>query len=199
MRVIVIGASGTIGRHVADQLEAHHEVLRASRSADLAVDLEDPDSIARMYERAGAVDAVVCAAGAAKLGTLDTLRGSDFTFSIRSKLMGQIALVTAGLERVSDGGAFVLTTGELARHPIKGCTAVATVNAGLEGFVRAAALELPRGIRINAVSPGWVRETRQALGMDPTPGTPAHHVATWYATALERPDTGYVYDPEAFE
>jgi NAD(P)-dependent dehydrogenase (short-subunit alcohol dehydrogenase family) len=54
----------------------------------------------------------------------------------------------------------------LAMHPIRGSASVSLVNAGLEGFVRAAALEMPRRLRINAVSPPWVKEKMVKLGMD---------------------------------
>ena len=66
-----------------------------------------------------------------------------------------------------------------------GSGAIAPVNGGLIGFVRAAALELPRGIRINDCCPGWVSETLRAMGMDPSSGTPADVVARDYVAAVE--------------
>ncbi|WP_080524338.1 SDR family oxidoreductase [Methyloprofundus sedimenti] len=66
--------------------------------------------------------------------------------------------------------------------------------AGLEGFVRAAALELPCGIRVNAVAPGWVRETLVAMKMDPSSGIPAAQVALAYVRSVEGRMTGQVLD-----
>jgi NAD(P)-dependent dehydrogenase (short-subunit alcohol dehydrogenase family) len=79
----------------------------------------------------------------------------------------------------ADGGSCTLKTGILSRRPLPRGAAISTVNAGLEGFVRAAALELPRGLRINPVAPGWVRETLVAMKMDPSPGVPATQVAAF--------------------
>ena len=71
------------------------------------------------------------------------------------------------------------------------------VNAGLEGFVRAAALGLPRGVRINAIAPGWARETLIAMNMDPRPGIPAAQVAETYLKAIEGSMTGQILDAVA--
>ncbi len=98
-------------------------------------------------------------AGDAKFAPLTSLSDDDFTFSLRNKLMGQVNLVRYGMSAMRDGGSFTLTSGVLAQTPMVGSGAVSLVNAGLEGFVRAAALEAPRGIRVNVVSPPWVTET----------------------------------------
>lgn len=155
MKILVIGATGTTGTAVAQAPEARHEVLCAShvRSA-LTVDLADPESIRRLYAKVGRVDAVVSAAGQAAFRPLLALSDADFVLSLTNKLMGQVNLVRFGVEVLTDGGSFTLTTGILSRQPTPGGAAISLVNAGLEGFVRAAALELPRGLRINAVAPG---------------------------------------------
>lgn len=195
MKILVIGATGTIGAAVAHALEARHEVVRASHSrADLKVDLADPDSIKRLYAKAGRVDAVVSAAGQAAFGPLLTLSDADFALCLKNKLMGQVDLVRFGVESVSDGGSFTITSGILSRQPMPGGAAISMVNAGLEGFARGAALELPRGVRVNAVAPGWVSETLLALKMDPSPGVPAAQVAQTYVKAVEGSMTGQVLD-----
>jgi NAD(P)-dependent dehydrogenase (short-subunit alcohol dehydrogenase family) len=108
--------------------------------------------------------------------------------------MGQVNLVRIGAASVADGGSFTLTSGVLSHSPMPGSSAISLVNAGLEGFARAAALELPRGIRINVVSPGWVTETLVAMKMDPSAGTPAATVARAYVRAVEGSTTGKVLD-----
>jgi len=69
------------------------------------------------------------------------------------------------------------------------------VNAGLEGFVRAAAIDLPRGLRVNVVSPPWVTETLIARKMDPSIGIPADQVAQAYLASVEGTMTGQTLDP----
>ena len=198
MKILVIGATGTIGAAVAQALEARHEVLRAShtRSA-LKVDLADPASIRRLYAKVGRVDAVVSCAGQAVFCPLLALSDADCALSLSNKLMGQVNLVRFGAEVLAEGGSFTLTSGILSRQPMPGGAAISLVNAGLEGFVRAAALDLPRGLRINVVAPGWVRETLVAVKMDPSPGVPAALVAQSYVKAVEGSMTGQILDAVA--
>ncbi|HKK26903.1 MAG TPA: short chain dehydrogenase [Gemmatimonadota bacterium] len=199
MRVLVVGASGTIGSEVVAALGDRHEVVSASRShGDVRVDLTSRSSIDAMYEEIGDVDAVVCAAGEAAFGPLAELSDDDFELSLRSKLMGQVNLVRSGVGHVRDGGSFTLTTGILAAEPTGGCGAVSLVNAGLEGFVRAAALELPRGLRVNAVSPPWVAETLEAMGRSPAAGLRAAVVGRAYVACVEGARQGRIVDARDF-
>ncbi len=198
MRILVIGATGTIGRAVVAALSAGNEIVAAGRqSTTVSVDLADPASIREMYRSIGKVDAVVCAAGQAKFAPLAQLSDADFRFCLDNKLMGQINLVRFGFEHIADRGSFTLTTGILARSPMVGSAAISLVNAGIEGFVRAAALEAPRGIRVNAVSPPWVSETLQALKMDPSQGLPAAVVARSYVESVTGTGTGLTLEPSA--
>lgn len=195
MRAIVIGATGTIGKAVVEALADRHEIVRAGRhSGDLQVDIASRESIERFYEAAGPFDALVSAAGDARFGLLDTLTDEDFAFSLTNKLMGQVNLVRAGLRHVRDQGSFTLTSGLLARYPAKGSAAITLVNAGLEGFARVAALEAPRGIRVNVVSPTWVSETLEAMGRDGSGGLPAATVARAYVESVEGTRTGEILD-----
>jgi NAD(P)-dependent dehydrogenase (short-subunit alcohol dehydrogenase family) len=191
MRILVIGATGTIGQAVVAALKPRHEVIAASRTKSaVKVDLTSIASIQSLLRSAGAVDAVICAAGDARFKPLAELSDDDFQFCLANKLMGQVNLVRAALGHVRDRGSITVTTGVLARTPMPGSAAISLVNAGLEGFVRAVALEAPRGIRVNAVSPPWVTETLQAFGMDPTPGHPAAEVAQLYVASVEGRATG---------
>lgn len=198
MRILVVGATGTLGRAIVAALSSGHEIVPASRrSTPITVDLAQPDSIRSMYRSTGTVDAVVCAAGLAKFAPLAQLTDADFRFCLDNKLMGQVNLVRFGYESVADRGSFTLTTGILARLPMPGGAAISLVNAGLEGFVRAAALEAPRGIRVNAVSPPWVTETLAALKMDPSQGLPAALVARSYVQSVTGAGTGLTMEPTA--
>lgn len=192
MRVMVVGATGTIGRAIVDALRGHDVVAVSHRHTDLRVDLADPASIRGLFRTVGKVDAVVSAAGLAAFKPLAQLTDADIQLGLSNKLMGQVNLVRCGMEFVADGGSFTLTSGTLAQHPMAGSAAISLVNAGLEGFGRAAALEAPRGIRVNVVSPGWVSETLQAMGRDPEAGTPAAAVAKAYLASVEGKQTGAV-------
>lgn len=196
MHVIVVGGTGTIGSAVAAALLPRHEVVVAGRKTGVvSVDLALPESIRAMFQAVGKFDEVVSAAGQAKFGTLDDLTDADYVFSFSNKLMGQANLVRIGRQFIADGGSLTLTTGVLGQEPIKGSASISMVNAGLEGFVRAAALELPRGIRVNVVSPPWVTETLVARKMDPSPGMSAARVAQAYLASVEGTMTGQTLDP----
>ena len=198
MRILVIGATGTIGKAVVAALGSRHEVIPASRhKAHEQVDIADPASLRSLYERVGRVDAIVSAAGNAAWKPLAELTDADFAFSLANKLMGQVNVARFGFAHINDGGSVTLTSGVLAQQPMKGSAAVSLVNAGLEGFTRAAALEAPRGVRVNIVSPPWVSETLKAMGQDPSSGLPAADVARSYVNPVEGSDRGRVISPVA--
>ncbi len=197
MRILVIGATGTIGREIVNALASNHEVVAASRSgSDVRVDIRDVASIRDMYARVGRVDAVVSAAGSGAWKPLAELTDEDFAVSLGYKLMGQVNVVRYGFGSVSDGGSITTTSGILAKSPMVSSAAISLVNAGLEGFTRAAALEAPRGIRVNVVSPPWVTETLIEMGStDLSHGLPAATVAQAYVRSITGGETGQVIEP----
>ena len=159
------------------------------------VDLASPDSITSLFKAIGTCDAVVSTAGIAKFASLDDLTYDDYFIGLKNKLMGQANLVRIGKPFVTNHGSFTLTSGVLSQNPMKGSAAISMVNAGLEGFVRAAAIDLPRGLRVNVVSPPWVTETLIARRMDPSIGIPADQVAQAYLASVEGTMTGQTLDP----
>lgn len=175
MKILLIGASGTIGKRIYEEMSPKHEVVKASRKGgDVSVDITSPSSIEEMYKSVPNLDAVICAAGPAKFGPFSELTEDDFFVGIRGKMMGQVNLVRIGQKYLEDNGSFTLTTGILADDPIAGSAAVTLINGGLNSFVKAAALELTRGLRINAVCPTIVEDSVEAYGdtfagFDPAP------------------------------
>ncbi len=199
MRIIVVGATGTIGTPLAAALAERHEVVRVgNRNGDYQVDVTDKGSIERLFQEAGPFDALVSLAGGARFKPIAELADEDFEFSLGHKLMGQINLVRAGLGHVRDGGSFTLTSGVLSQEPVPGSSVITVVNRGLEGFARAAALEMPRGVRINVVSPPWVTETLEELGWDTSAGMPAARVAPAYIECVEGSRNGETLDARNF-
>lgn len=198
MKIIVIGASGTIGTAVADALAAAHTVVRATRQGRVRVDIEDPPSVAALLATVPDVDGIVCCAGNARFVPLDRLSEDDVAYSVRSKLMGQVHVIRLALAHLRDRGSVTVTSGVLAQTPTPGGAAISMVNAGLEGFVRGAALEAPRGIRVNVVSPPWVTETLLKLKMDPSWGIPAAGVAKAYVAAVTGTMNGQTLAPADF-
>lgn len=199
MRILVVGGTGIIGSAVVAALRGTHDVVTAARSsADFRVDITSNASIVELFRQVGRLDAVISCAGGAAYRPLTQLTDEDFAISLRYKLMGQINLVRKGLDSVVDGGSFTLTSGVLSHEPAPGGAALGLVNAGLEGFTRGAALDLPRGLRINVVSPPWVSETLQAMGRDPAGGLPAATVARAYLASLEPGVQGQVIDARDF-
>jgi len=196
MKILVIGASGTVGRAVVAALAGRHEVIRAGRGhGDYRVDITRDDSVEDLFRETGPLDAIVSAAGGLHFGPLATMRPADFNIGLQDKLLGQVRLALLGQHVLRDGGSITLTTGIVAEEPIlQGANATA-VNASVEGFVRAAAIELPRGLRINAVSPTMLAESQAAYG-PLFPGfepVPAERVALAYVRSVEGPQTGRVY------
>ncbi|MDX1492434.1 MAG: short chain dehydrogenase [Longimicrobiales bacterium] len=198
MRALLVGGTGTIGSAVAAVLEeAGHEVVRVGHSSgDHTVDLSDPASIEALYDAVGTVEAVVCTAGAAVFGPVDDLDDDAYRKSFENKVMGQVNLVRRGLGRVAEGGSFTLTSGTLSTDPDPGTAAVAMAGGALESFVRAAALDLEGRYRVNVVSPGWVAESRQAMGLDPEPGIWARDLAEYYLSAISGASSGDVLEAQ---
>ena len=196
MKILIVGASGTIGSFVAGALAERHEIVKAgSKSGDVRVDIKDSGSIRKMFEFVGKVDAVVSTAGKVHFGAFAQMTEAEFGIGLKDKLMGQVNLVLIGRDFVQDGGSFTLTSGVLSHDPIRLGAGASLVNGALDSFVRAAAIELPRGLRINAVSPGVLEESLPSYGPyfrghDAVPGK---RVANAYVKSVEGALTGQVF------
>lgn len=164
MRILLVGGNGTIGRQLQRALGTHEVIVAGRSSGDVRLDVTDPDSIQRAYEQAGELDAVVCVAASGPLDTFGTLTAAQLRDDMRGKLFGQIELVLVGQRFVRDGGSFTLTSGVFADIPYRGVTGGAVTSGALHSFVLSAALELPRALRINVVSPSMVDASAASYG-----------------------------------
>nr|VXZ92202.1 short chain dehydrogenase [Klebsiella pneumoniae] len=178
MKIIVIGASGTIGRAVSEELSQRHEVIRVGRTrGDYQVDITSQESVEALFAQTGEVDAIVSTTGNLHFGPLSTMTDSQFNLGLQDKLLGQIRPALVGQHFLRDGVDY---PGQRYCRAGTHCSGVnaTTVNAGLEGFVRAAACELPRGIRINLISPTVLSESLAAYG-DFSRASPAFPPPPW--------------------
>jgi NAD(P)-dependent dehydrogenase (short-subunit alcohol dehydrogenase family) len=196
MRILLIGGSGTLGTAVANALrERGHELVTVGRSSgDLRADTTRPADVARVFDEAGALDAVVSAAGSVPYRRLTEMTPDDYLNAYHGKVASQVELVRRGTSRIAARGSFTLISGVLGREPIITGSAAALANGAVESFVLAAALEIAPQ-RINAVSPTVVTESLDRYG-DVFPGYPPvdlADVARAYIRSVEGAETGKVF------
>ena len=195
MKIIIIGASGTIGKHVVKALENGNEIIKVgSKSGDYQVDISDNRSIKELLEKVGSFDALISTAGDAHFGLLKDMTDAEFRIGLDSKLMGQINLVLIGQHYINPKGSFTLTSGSLSEDPIVLGASVSAINGALDSFVRAAAIELGNGVRINAIGPDVVEESPGYFPYFPghIPVT-MHRVAQAYVKSVLGAQSGQTY------
>jgi NAD(P)-dependent dehydrogenase (short-subunit alcohol dehydrogenase family) len=201
LRILVVGASGTIGKAIVAELKPRHDIVAVGRkSGEINIDIADPASIRDGLKKAGQLDAVVCAAGGVTFAPLDNFKSAPFgeslhTTGITSKLLGQVNLALAARDVLKDRGSITLTSGILSEQPIAAGSSASMVNAAIDAWVHAAAIEMPRGIRINVVSPTLVTESLPAFGpfFRGFETVPTARVALAYSRSVEGLQTGQVY------
>ncbi|HEV8514634.1 MAG TPA: short chain dehydrogenase [Cyclobacteriaceae bacterium] len=162
MKIIIVGASGTMGSFLSSAFEKEHEVVRADRhGVDVQVDITSPESIENMYKKVSVFDALICTAGPSYIGPWKNLTDTEFRKGVEGKMMGQINLVLIGQHYIKPKGSFTLISGALTHEPQRNFANASAANAAVDGFVRAAAIELENGIRVNAVSPTVIENSPQ--------------------------------------
>jgi len=196
MKIIVIGATGTLGRAVVAELGQDNEVISVGLThGELQVDLTRDESVEALFAQTGRVDAIIATTGSLFFGPLTAMRAEDFASGLNDKLLGQVRLALIGQHYLNDGGSITLTSGIIGSEPIAQGVNATAVNAALEGFVRAAACELPRGLRINVVSPTVLRESVEKYGAF-FPGfesVPAARAALAYRRSVYGVQTGRTF------
>ena len=196
MKVLIVGATGTIGKLVVKELAPHHEVIEASKSkSKFHVDITNDDSIRALFEKIGKIDAIVSVSGNVHFGTVKEMTAAQFNVGLQDKLLGQINLALIGQHYVTDGGSITLTSGIVSHDPIYYGSNVTVVNAGVDAFAVGAAIELERGVRINTVSPSVLEESWEAYGpyfagFNAVPGA---KVAKAYRKSIDGRQTGQTY------
>jgi NAD(P)-dependent dehydrogenase (short-subunit alcohol dehydrogenase family) len=194
MKFLVVGSTGLIGSYVAKTLSKHGTVIGVSRTTQISVDVKDPASIKAMYEKVGKVDAVASCIGKVAFKPVAELTYEDYLIGLKDKALGQVELVRAGIDFLNDAGSFTLMTGVLARDPIPSGSVAALANGAIESFTLAAAIDLPRGIRINTVSPNvLVEATSYHASFPGFHQVTAQSVADAYVKSILGKQTGQIY------
>jgi len=195
-KIIVVGAYGTIGKAVVEELGRRHQIISVgATSGQYQADISDIAQVRALFAKVGKIDAVVVAAGAIHLGPLAEFTPEQYFVGINSKLMGQVNVALVAQEMLNDGGSITLTSGVAIDQPILGGSGACIANGGVEGFARGAAIELARGLRINVVSPGVLEESMDIYGpyFRGFEAVPGRRVALAYSRSVEGAQTGQVY------
>jgi len=194
MKFLVVGSTGLIGSYVAKTLSKHGTVIGVSRTTQISVDVKDPASIKAMYEKVGKIDAVASCIGKVAFKPVAELTYEDYLMGLKDKALGQVELVRAGIDFLNDAGSFTLMTGVLARDPIPSGSVAALANGAIESFTLAAAIDLPRRIRINTVSPNvLVEATSYHASFPGFHQVTAQSVADTYVKSILGKQTGQIY------
>ena len=118
MKIIIVGASGTMGKHLTSVFQKDHQVITAaSKDCDIEVYITSPISIEDMYKQVGTFDALISTAGPTFVGPWAKLTDKEFRKGVDGKMMGQINLVLIGQHYINSKGSFTLITGALTHEP----------------------------------------------------------------------------------
>ena len=165
--VVVIGGTSGIGRAVAEHaLAAGARVTVASRSRASGhsfsrevrieqVDLTDTASVEALFADLGTVDHLVLSAGPGAMGTVRELSSASARPFMDTKFWGYYEAVRAGADSIASDGSITLVGGGASRKHAPGRPVMAAVNAALEAFGKANAIDLAP-VRVNVVAPGMV-------------------------------------------
>lgn len=175
-RAVVTGAAGGIGAAICRRMKADGWFvvgldLHVANDADLAfqMDLRDTDRLAHIASELAAehqIGALVHAAALQPTGGVGELSVNDWIEMLSVNLLAIETLAhwtRASLE--ISGGSITVVSSVHAHATSRGVAAYATSKAALEGWVRAAALDLAPRVRVNAVAPGAIDSPKLREGL----------------------------------
>lgn len=194
MKIVLVGATGMIGQAIVKELAEHQVIQVGNSKGDYQVDIEDRASVSALFEKLGKVDAIISTAGQIVFSAFNEMDFEQVKMTVDSKIMGNMNLFQIGSQYIHQGGSFTFTTGYLAQNPMPGSTTISMVNAALDAFAKAAALEFGSDLRVNTVSPRFVKETMELMGMDSSTGVPVADTAKAYRHAIASDESGQAFD-----
>lgn len=90
MKIVIVGASGTIGSAVSELLARDHQVIRVGHSrGDATVDMTDGASIAALFAGIGRFDALVVASGSVAFNALTEMTDEQWQLGLQSVTVHQ--------------------------------------------------------------------------------------------------------------
>jgi len=190
MKIIIVGASGRIGTEIDKALSGSHDIVRVGvSSGDVQCDYTVPESVRDMFGKVGEFDALISVVGGdSTFKAFPALDDDDYRYGFERKFLGQIRFLKLGESFVRDSGSFTFTSSFLSQYPNLASIATGPLNAAVDTFVKNTASLLPRGIRVNVVSPAPIVESGQeGRGL-----VTAVQTAKLYVEAVEGNMTGQV-------
>ena len=151
--VVLTGRNPKTLEMARQELDGRAEVISSDASQE-----EDVKSLFKqVIERHGRLDVLFLNAGIARFAPWEDHAVSDFDEQLAINVKGPWLAIKHGAPAMSKGGSIIATTSVVNQMGMANASAYAASKAALQQLVRSAATELsPRGIRVNAVSPGPV-------------------------------------------
>jgi NAD(P)-dependent dehydrogenase (short-subunit alcohol dehydrogenase family) len=195
MKILVIGGTGTLGSALVSTLKENHEVISVGRTkGDYQVNIEDKASLEKLLGEIGEVDGIISTCGDGRMAPFQTQSDNDIDLAINSKLRGQLDIIRLGVHTVKENGFILITTGTASLNYMPGASSITMANTALEGYVKAIHVEPYKGIRINAVSPYFIKETCELFNLDVPNAIPAVDTASVYVDMIGSPESGTIVD-----
>ncbi|MEY2569533.1 MAG: hypothetical protein QOE35_4062 [Actinomycetota bacterium] len=198
--VIVTGAASGIGQATASRLREHGATvagLDVAEGADVRLDITDEDAVAALVDRVadehGRLDGMVHAAGMAGGGPVHLLDQAAWSEVLRVNLTGTFVVVKHAVRRMleqdrvaGERGAIVTLASVEGLEGTAGGSAYNASKGGVVLLTKNVAIDYgPRGIRANAVCPGFI-ETPMTAGVFDMPGMEAATADMRHEHALRR-------------
>ncbi|WP_196889465.1 short chain dehydrogenase [Aureivirga sp. CE67] len=198
MRILVIGGTGIVGTGIVNLLKEKHEVISVGHTrGDFQVDVKDEESIKELFEKVGEIDGIISTVGDGEMAPVLELKQKDFQFALETKLYGNVNIYKAAKKYLKENSFIIFTSGIVRSVGMPNTATLAVACSSVDALVRTLALE-ESDLRINAVSPAYVKETMELFGLDSFNGISAHDTAKVYEYIIENEMHGEIVDVVSF-